>query len=446
MRELVRVVVLGTGQMGSGIARLVLERHGLELAGAFARRPGRAGTDVGRAIGLERDLGMAVAGDLAELLDATRPRVAIQATCSRLDDALPEIEAALERGVRVVSIAEEMAFPAAANGERAARLDALARSRGVALLGTGVNPGFVLDLLVVVLSGVCAKIASVTAQRVNDLSPYGPSVLRSQGVGLSPDAFREGVADGTVVGHVGFAQSIGMIAAALGLEIERIEETREPIVSRVRRSTPFVTVEPGQVAGCLHRAVAFADGRPVVTLVHPQQIHPELEGVQTGDSIQIEGTPPVRLSGSPEIPGGEATCALAVNAIPRVLAAAPGLHAMIDVPPPAAPAGLAAARPAGRVARGTWVELRRVVLAPGERAPQVPDDTQRVPLEMRVKGFLARAAALGEEAEIETRAGRRLSGTLVAALPGYAHGFGPPLAELLAVGEELRSLLREEPS
>ena len=101
-------------------------------------------------------------------------------------------------------------------------------------------------------------------------------------------------------------------------------------------------------------------------------------------------------------------------------------------------------RVVGRVARGTWVELHRVVLAPGERAPQVPEETQRVPLELRVKGLLTSDAAPGEEAEIETAAGRRLRGTLDRVLPAYEHGFGPPVPELLTVGAELRAILRGE--
>jgi hypothetical protein len=100
---------------------------------------------------------------------------------------------------------------------------------------------------------------------------------------------------------------------------------------------------------------------------------------------------------------------------------------------------------AERVARGTWVELHRIVLAAGERAPQVPEETQRVPLEMRVKGVLAHDASLGEEAEIVTRAGRRLRGTLVEVNPAYTHGFGPPVAALRAVGDELRARLAREP-
>jgi 4-hydroxy-tetrahydrodipicolinate reductase len=339
MRRPLRVLVLGTGQMGSGIIRLVLEKDGLDLVGAYARRPERAGMDVGRAAGLERPLGVAIDADLPALIERTRPDVAIHATCSRLSDALAEVTALLERGVNVISIAEEMAWPAARSPERAAGIDALARANGVSVLGTGVNPGFVLDLLVIALTAVCSHVESIQATRINDLSPYGPSVLQTQGVGLTPEAFAQGLADGAVVGHFGFPESIGMIAANLGWQIERIDETREPIVSRVRRETPFVTVEPGCTAGCLHRAVAYREGHPVITLIHPQQIHPHLEGVDTGDAIEISGTPDLRLAGRPEIPGGLATVALAVNVIPRVLAAPPGLHAMADLPVPAAMLG-----------------------------------------------------------------------------------------------------------
>jgi len=107
----------------------------------------------------------------------------------------------------------------------------------------------------------------------------------------------------------------------------------------VRRETPGVTVEPGQVAGCLHTATAWRRGEPAITLVHPQQVRPDLAGVGTGDRIEIDGSPPVRLAGSPEIPGGQGTAALAVNMIPHLLNAAPGLHTMADLPVPAARLG-----------------------------------------------------------------------------------------------------------
>jgi len=336
MREPIRVLVLGTGQMGSGIARLVWQKEGLELVGGFGRRAGRAGMDLGAAIGLEQELGIALSADLDAVIAQVRPHVAIQATCSRLNDAMGEISTLLCQGVHVISIAEEMAYPACVSPSLAEQLHQQAVEHGVSLLGTGINPGFVLDTLIIALTAVCSHVASISARRSNDLSPYGPSVLRSQGVGLTPAAFAQGIADGSVVGHFGFAQSLHMIAAAVGWEISRIEERREAIVSTVRRETVHVTVEAGQVAGCLHSAVAYQGDRPIITLVHPQQIHPGLEGVETGDRIEINGTPPVRLAGTPEIAGGQGTCALAVNMIPRLLNAAPGLHTMADLPVPAA--------------------------------------------------------------------------------------------------------------
>lgn len=335
-RDSLRVLVLGTGQMGCGIARLVLGKPGLELVGAYGRRRGRAGIDLGRAIGLNRDLGLPISADLGQVVEHSRPHVAIQATCSRLSDAIPEICTLVRRRVHVISIAEEMAYPAYASATLAKELRQLAVTHRVSILGTGINPGFVLDLLVIALTGVCTDIESIIAKRVNDLSPYGPSVLKSQGVGLTLEAFHEGLENRTVVGHVGFPQSLHMIAGALGWELERIEETREPIVAGVRRETPYVTVAPGHVAGCSHTAVAYRQGRPVITLIHPQQVHPHLEGVETGDTIEIRGTPQVKLAGSPEIPGGTGTIALAVNMIPRVLNATPGLHTMTDLPVPAA--------------------------------------------------------------------------------------------------------------
>ena len=339
MHDLIRVLILGTGQMGGGISRLLLKKQGVKLVGAYGRRRERAGMDLGKAIGLGRNLGIPISVDLSEVIEQTRPHIAIQATCSKFEDAKDEITMLVKQGVNVISIAEEMAYPSAKYPLPAAELQQLAVDRGVSVLGTGINPGFVLDLLIITLTGVCAEVHSITAKRVNDLSPYGPSVLKSQGVGLTPGEFELGLKKGSVLGHFGFDESMHMIASKLGWEIERIVQKREPIISQVKRETPFVTVAAGQVAGCLHTATAYWQGQPVIKLIHPQQIHPYLEGVETGDMIDICGTPNVQIAGSPEIPGGQGTTALAVNMIPRILNAAPGLYSMADLPVPAAMLG-----------------------------------------------------------------------------------------------------------
>jgi hypothetical protein len=336
MHDPLRVVVLGTGQMGSGIIKLLLQKQGVQLAGVYGRRACRAGMDVGKAIGLGRHVGVAITHDLPTLLEQTRPQVAIQATCSGVPEALGEITTLLRHRANVVSIAEEMAYPAYQYPHLAADLHQLAVANQATVVGTGINPGFVFDVLVIALTGVCLRVDTITATRINDLSPYGPSVLASQGVGLTPEAFRKGVADGHVVGHVGFPESIHMIAKALGWTIDRIDQHREPILSQVKRETPFVTVAPGYTAGCLHTATAYRRDKAVINLIHPQQVHPHLEGVKTGDSIDIQGEPEVHVCSRPEIPGGLGTVALAVNMIPAVMNAAPGLTSAAELPLPAA--------------------------------------------------------------------------------------------------------------
>ncbi|KAF0193680.1 MAG: dihydrodipicolinate reductase domain protein, partial [Bacteroidetes bacterium] len=163
-----------------------------------------------------------------------------------------------------------------------------------------------------------------------------PTVMKTQGVGTTPEAFHAGVADGSIVGHVGFPESIHMISEALGLGVDRIEESREPIISKVYRETLHVKVEPGMVAGCAHIGIGYRGEKEVVKLIHPQQIHPHLENQDTGDYINIFGKPEIHMAIKPEIAGGIATMGVAVNMIPLVVAATPGLKRMIDLPVPAA--------------------------------------------------------------------------------------------------------------
>jgi 4-hydroxy-tetrahydrodipicolinate reductase len=340
----IRVALWGLGAMGSGMARLVLEKSGLELVGGIDMRPDYVGKDLGDVLGVGRKLGVIVANDPSKVLDPEKVDLVVIATTSWTKEQVPDLRKILTCGIDCISIAEEMASPEAQNPELAAEIDALAKKHGVTILGTGVNPGFVLDLLVVLLSGVCHHVERIEASRVNDLSPYGPTVMKTQGVGTTPEEFAKGVAEGTIVGHVGFPESIRMISDALGLGVTRIEQTREPIVSKVYRETSHVKIAPGMVAGCAHIAIGYAGDKPVVKLVHPQQVHPHLEGQGTGDYINIYGKPEIHIATGPEIAGGIATMGIAVNMIPHVVAATPGLKNMMDLPVPAALMGEGAYR------------------------------------------------------------------------------------------------------
>ncbi|MCD5416294.1 NAD(P)-binding domain-containing protein [Candidatus Bipolaricaulota bacterium] len=331
----IKVAVIGLGAMGGGIAKMVLGKKGLSLVGAYARREAKAGKDLAEVIGLDGQTGVIVTNSMDELL-AARADVVIHAVTSFVEEAYPEIVKILSAGQNIVSIAEELAYPQVGSPDLTAKIDEVARAGGVTVLGTGINPGFVLDALILTLTGACIEVKKINASRVNDLSPFGSTVMRTQGVGTTVEEFEKGLENGTIVGHIGFPESIGLIADTLGWELDEVVQTREPIISNTYRETPYVKVHPGMVAGCRHVGIGMRAGEPLITLEHPQQIHPGEEGIETGDYIRIEGTPEINMAIKPEIPGGIGTIALAVNMIPQVINAEPGLTTMADLPIPRA--------------------------------------------------------------------------------------------------------------
>jgi hypothetical protein len=331
MSQAPKVLFWGLGAMGGGMAAMALDRESLDVVAAI-EIPERAGKDLGEVLGREK-VGVTVTDD-PDTAFARAPDVALICTSSFAKDVFPRIKFALEKGANVITIAEEMAFPWASQPDLAAEMDSLATKAGKTVLGTGINPGFVLDTLVISLTGVCRKVNRIHAKRVNDLSPFGPTVMKTQGVGTTVQEFKRGLETKEIVGHIGFPQSIGLIARALNWDIDEVVEEREPIVSKVERKSKYAKVEPGNVAGCRHTARAFSRGKELIFLEHPQQICPEAEGVETGDYVTIDGDPPLHLSIKPEIPGGTGTIAIAVNMIPLVISAKPGLLTMADLPVP----------------------------------------------------------------------------------------------------------------
>lgn len=323
---MVKVTLWGLGAMGSGIARLLRQRN-YPIAAVWEQNKDKLNRSLGEVLDDQGPAGP----DITEFNGKfpEKGNLLIIATGSTVLEVAPLIRHGVKAGQNVLTIAEEMAYPWASNPEIARTLDQEAKEQGVRVLGTGINPGFVLDALVGFITTPCTQVDKVYARRVNDLSPFGPTVLRTQGVGTSPEEFNRGLETGAIVGHVGFPESVYMIAAMLGWEISRIDQVRDPIISHVSRTTPYISIEPGQVAGCNHRAKAYdGGGNLVIELEHPQQICPELAGVDTGDHITIEGTPKIQMDIKPEIPGGTGTIAVAVNVIPKLLQAEPGLLTM----------------------------------------------------------------------------------------------------------------------
>ena len=318
----IRVVQWGLGAMGQGMAKLIAAKDGLELVGAIDVNPALDGKDVGEILGTD-PLGATVTTHPTSILNSNNVDVVTIATTSWLRDQIADLRTIITAGINVVSIAEEMSCPEAQNPDMAKELDELAKQHGV-------------SVVVVALSSGSQEVTHIEARRVNDLAPYGQTVLRTQGVGTTPEEFKAGVANGSIVGHVGFPESIRLISDALGLGVDSIEQRIEPIIAKVARAARDRTVEPGQVAGCNHTAVGRRGDEEVIRLIHPQQVAPEAEGQETGDFITITGVPDIAMSTGPEIAGGTATAGICVNTIPRIVTATPGLKRIIDLPSPCA--------------------------------------------------------------------------------------------------------------
>lgn len=335
-KENVKVIIWGLGAMGGGMAEMLLKKKGVEIVGVVGRgaKLGKSMYDFIKAEkGNRPDI---IIGTAEDVIKEKAADVVLICTDSFTRNAFDKIKFCLEKKINVISSAEEMAFPKAREPELAKELDKIAKENGVSVLGTGINPGLIMDLLVVAFTGACEEVEHILARRVNSLSPFGPAVMEEQGIGITVDEFKKGVETGKLAGHVGFAESIGMIAEAIGWELSDFKQSMEPIVTEVDRKSPHGFAKAGDVAGCAMKGYGYIDGELKIEMDHPQQIEPHLAGVETGDYIVIKGTPNINMANKPEIPGGIGTIAMCVNMIPHVINARPGLKTMIDLPVPRA--------------------------------------------------------------------------------------------------------------
>lgn len=334
--ENVKVIIWGLGAMGSGMADMLLQKKGVEIVGV-AGRAGKVGKSMYDYLKTPRgDRKDIIIGSPEDVIKEKCADVVLLCTDSFTRNAFERIKFILERKINCITSAEEMAYPEAQEPELAKQMDEIAKANGVSVLGTGINPGLIMDLLVVIMTGCCESVDHITARRVNSLSPFGPAVMEEQGIGITVDEFTKGVDTGSLSGHVGFPESINMVADAIGWKVEKVTQSMDPIVTDVDRKSPHGFAKAGNVAGCAMKGFGYVDGEIKIEMDHPQQIEPEQVGVQTGDYVIIKGTPNINMVNSPEVPGGIGTIAMCVNMIPHIINARPGLHTMLTLPVPRA--------------------------------------------------------------------------------------------------------------
>jgi 4-hydroxy-tetrahydrodipicolinate reductase len=331
MEEL-RVVCVGLGPIGKAIAKGLLEKKGLKIVGAVDVAPDLIGKDLGEVLELGRKLGVTVRDDLDKLLDEVKADIAVIATKSYLPDVYPQIESCVKHCVNVISTCEELSYPYYRYPELSAKIDTLAKDHGVTVLGTGINPGYLMDALPIMLTGACTKVDSIKVIRMMDSKKRRIPYQKKIGTGLSPEEFRKMIEEKKITGHVGLTESIAMIAAALGWKLDEIKEfPPEPVIAD-REVQAYVTVKPGQVAGLKSVAHGIKDGKPVIVLEFVSHALVEEEH----DTIIIEGTPRIEEKKIGGVHGDIGTVAVVINMIPKVINAPPGLFTMKDLPIPSA--------------------------------------------------------------------------------------------------------------
>jgi len=322
----IRVLHFGVGPIGVAVVRQMAGRPGFKIVGAIDIDPAKVGRDLGDVAGLNRRLGLKVQDNAAKALKAAKPDVVIHCTGSSIKGVMPQLETILKSKTPVISTTEELAYPGYTHIRQARRLHALAKKSKVAMLGTGVNPGFAMDALPVMMTAVCERVDRVVVQRVQDARLRRLPFQQKIGAGLTTEQFQKKVSEGSVR-HVGMTESIAMIADALGWSLDRITDDINPKIASVTISSEFLAVDPGYVSGIIQDGVGYRNGEPVIRL----HLEAYLGAPESYDSIDIEGSPRLSIKIAGGIHGDIATASIIVNSIPKVLAAPPGLHTMRDL-------------------------------------------------------------------------------------------------------------------
>ncbi len=320
----IRVIHFGLGSIGSGMARMIAARSDFQIVGAIDIDPDKRGKDLGQVVGLNRNLGVKISDDAPKALK-TKADIVVHSTGSYLDQVEPQLTAIIRARHNVVSTCEELAEPWT-QAKIANRLDALAKKNGVTVLGTGINPGFIMDTLPIFLTGLCQEVKGVRVSRSVDASERRQQLQEKIGTGLTVEEFKVR-AGKKEIRHVGLAQSVSLIARTLGWKLSRIEETIEPVIAQQLVRTEYFKVAPGRVTGVRQLGYGIKSGQRVIEL----DLQISVDAGENLDEVWIDGIPEIR-SVVHGVHGDLSTAAIAANAIRRVVAAPPGLVTMTDLP------------------------------------------------------------------------------------------------------------------
>jgi len=325
---MINVIQIGMGPIGIECARAVLSRPGLELVGCVDNDPGKAGKDLARLLGGKPDAPLKVVEDISHLDLDLHNAVAVQTTGSFLREIAPQLLSLLERGLNVVSSAEELLMPFFTDSVLARKIDRKAKEKGLSVLGAGINPGFLLDYLPLILCGACREVEKIRAVRVVDSATRRRSFQAKMGAGIDLAEF-ERRRDVRSLGHVGSRQSVAYLAQGLDWRLDTIEEKLEPVLADRDYRTEYFSIRRGSVAGIHEVARGVVEGKEKIVL----DLSMYVGAPRPHDLIVIKGNPGLKVRVEGGTPGDEASVAILVNSVVRAAQAPPGLLTAKELPP-----------------------------------------------------------------------------------------------------------------
>jgi 4-hydroxy-tetrahydrodipicolinate reductase len=323
-----RVIQYGLGPIGCSIVQYLVEKDCFHLVAAIDSDPHKVGIDVGDLAELAQPLGLKVSGDSPTLLREVEAEAVILTTTSRLVQIRPQILEIVSHGKNVVSTCEELMYPWLTNPEVAREIDVTAKEQNVAVLSAGVNPGFLMDFLPLIMTAVCKHVKKVTVERIQDASLRRLPFQQKIGVGLSVEQVKQRVEAGNL-GHVGLTESMHLIASGIGWKLDRTEDVVKPVIADRQVVAGDRTIEPGKTLGINQVGRGYQEGKELITLLFRATIGEQ----QPRDRILLEGSPHIDMVIKEGLNGDSATCAIVVNAIPVVVKGPAGLRTMADINP-----------------------------------------------------------------------------------------------------------------
>ena len=325
----IRVLLYGLGPIGAAVARQVISRKGFQVVGAVDIDRAKIGLDLGEVIEHDKRLKIRVTNDANGAIKSGKPDVAVLCTSSSLKKVMPQIEGVLKRKVAIVSTTEELSYPVGKNRSLAKKIDKWAKRAKVAVVGTGVNPGFAMDALPITLTGISERVDSIRVDRIQDARTRRLPFQQKIGSGLTKEQFARKVKDGTVR-HVGLAESVQMIADAMGWKLDKVTDQIQPKIAEQAVESDLIAVDPGYVCGIIQDGVGYRKGKAVVTL----HMEAYLGAPESYDAVTIQGHPNITQKIVGGLHGDVATASITVNSIPKILRVTPGLRTMADMPIP----------------------------------------------------------------------------------------------------------------